>query len=137
MADATPRAVSDFIRRLASRHGSADTPDEELLQRFAATGDANAFELLLWRHERMVMGVCRRVLRDGPRREDAFQATFLVLARKAKSIAARRAVTTWLYTVAYRVALNSLKKERAGRPRVRPSAGRDGNFATTRPRRPI
>jgi hypothetical protein len=54
-------------------HGSADTPDEELLRRFAATGDANAFELLLWRHERMVMGVCRRVVRDGHDAEHAFR----------------------------------------------------------------
>jgi RNA polymerase sigma factor (sigma-70 family) len=120
MATATPRAVADLIHRLASRHASADTPDEELLRRFATTGDANAFELLLWRHERMVMGVCRRVLRDVHDAEDAFQATFLVLARKARSIAARRAVTTWLYAVAYRVALNALKERTRRLARVGP-----------------
>ena len=118
MASAPTRAVADLIHRLASRHASADTPDEELLRRFAATGDANAFELLLWRHERMVMGVCRRVLRDVHDAEDAFQATFLVLARKARSITARRTVTTWLYTVAYRVALNALKERTRRRARV-------------------
>src|SRR5580704_7921560 len=120
MATATPRAVADLIHRLASGYASVDTPDEELLRRFAATGDANAFELLLWRHERMVMGVCRRVLRDVHDAEDAFQATFLVLARKAKSIAARRAVTTWLYTVAYRMALNALKERTRRQARVGP-----------------
>ncbi len=50
--------VADLIHHLTSRHASADTQDGELLRHFAATGDANAFELLLWRHERMVMGVC-------------------------------------------------------------------------------
>src|SRR6516164_6769497 len=118
MAVANPRPVADLIHHLASRHASADTADGELLRRFAATGDANAFELLLWRHERMVMGVCRRVLRDVHDAEDAFQATFLVLARKARLIAARRALTTWLYTVAYRVALNALKERTRRQARV-------------------
>ena len=58
----------------------------------------------------MVLGVCRRVLGNVHDADDAFQATFLVLVRKAWSIAARRAVTTWLYAVAYRVALNALKE---------------------------
>jgi RNA polymerase sigma factor (sigma-70 family) len=120
MAVSTPRPVAELIHRLASIHASAHTPDEELLRLFAATGDAKAFELLLWRHERMVMGVCRRVLRDGHDAEDAFQATFLVLARKARSITARRTVTTWLYTVAYRVALNALKERTRRRARVVP-----------------
>lgn len=118
MAVTNPRPVADLIHHLASRHASADTEDGELLRRFAATGDANAFELLLWRHERMVMGVCRRVLRDVHDAEDAFQATFLVLARKARLIAAGRAVTTWLYTVAYRVALNALKERTRRQARV-------------------
>jgi RNA polymerase sigma factor (sigma-70 family) len=110
MAVTNPRPVADLIHHLASEHASADTEDGELLRRFAATGDGNAFELLLWRHKRMVMGVCRRVLRDVHDAEDAFQATFLVLARNARSIAAQQALTTWLYTVAYRVALNALKQ---------------------------
>src|SRR5438105_7003385 len=98
MTMANLRSVADLIHHLASRYTRADTEDAELLRRFAAAGDGNAFELLLWRHERMVMGVCRRVLRDVHDAEDAFQATFLVLARKARSIAAQRSVTTWLYT---------------------------------------
>src|SRR5262249_8745682 len=110
MGGATPRALADLHLRLASPQGGPEPPRDDPLRRSAAPGDAKALELLLWSHERMVMGVCRRVLRDVHDAEDAFQATFLVLARKARSIAARRAVTTWLYTVAYRVALNALKE---------------------------
>jgi RNA polymerase sigma factor (sigma-70 family) len=120
MASAGSRSVADLIHHLGSPHTNAETQDEELLRRFGATGDADAFELLLWRHERMVMGVCRRVLRNRHDAEDAFQASFLVLARKARSIAARRAVTTWLYTVAYRVALNALKERMRRQARVGP-----------------
>jgi RNA polymerase sigma factor (sigma-70 family) len=79
--------------------------DGELLRRFQASGDEAAFELLVWRHGPMVLGVCRRVLRDTHAAEDAFQATFLTLARRAGSIGRREAVAGWLYTVAHRVAL--------------------------------
>src|SRR5262249_55518639 len=133
-----PRPVADLIRYLASRHASADTEDGELLRRFAATGDVNAFELLLWRHERMVLGVCRRVLRDVHDAEDAFQATFLVLARKARLIAARRAVTTWLYTVASRVALNALKQRtrRQARVGLLPDSREAGSIEAATPKEP-
>jgi RNA polymerase sigma factor (sigma-70 family) len=138
MALTNPHPVADLIHQLASLHASADTEDGELLRRFAATGDANAFELLLWRHERMVMGVCRRVLRDVHDAEDAFQATFLVLARKGRSIAARRAVTTWLYTVAYRVALNALKERtrRQARVGLLPDQMEAGTIAAAAPAEP-
>jgi RNA polymerase sigma factor (sigma-70 family) len=136
MAATNPSPVAALIRQLASRHASADTEDGELLRRFAATGDANAFELLLWRHERMVMGVCRRVLRNAHDAEDAFQATFLVLARKARSIAARRAVTTWLYAVAYRVALNALKERTRRLARVGSLPDGTEPIAPTQPGQP-
>jgi RNA polymerase sigma factor (sigma-70 family) len=138
MAVTNPRPVAELIHQLASRHASADTEDGELLRRFAVTGDANAFELLLWRHERMVMGVCRRVLRDVHDAEDAFQATFLALARKARSIAARQAVTTWLYTVAYRVALNALKARtrRQARVGLLPNNREAASMAAAPPREP-
>jgi RNA polymerase sigma factor (sigma-70 family) len=103
---------------VAARHGTEDTPDTELLRRFVTASDATAFELLLWRHERLVMGVCRRVLKDVHDAEDAFQATFLVLARKARSIGTRGPLTTWLYTVAYRTSLNALKRRARQRARV-------------------
>jgi RNA polymerase sigma factor (sigma-70 family) len=82
-------------------------PDSELLQRFVTRRDQTAFELLVWRHERLVMGVCRRVLREVQAAEDAFQATFLALALKAGSIGKREAVASWLYQVAYRIALRA------------------------------
>jgi RNA polymerase sigma factor (sigma-70 family) len=78
-----------------------------LLERFLAGHDDAAFRALLQRHGPMVLGVCRRLLRHEQDAEDAFQATFLVLVRKATTIAKRHAVGSWLYGVAYRVALKA------------------------------
>jgi RNA polymerase sigma factor (sigma-70 family) len=78
-----------------------------LLERFAARRDEGAFTALLKRHGPMVLGVCRRVLRHEQDAEDAFQATFLVLARNAGSRAWRVSVGPWLYAVALRVALKA------------------------------
>jgi RNA polymerase sigma factor (sigma-70 family) len=88
--------------------------DAELLERFLRDRDEAAFELLMWRHTPVVMGVCRRVLRHRQDAEDAFQATFLILARKGHSIGRRESLTGWLYTVAYRVALRARAARRAG-----------------------
>src|SRR5215471_1380362 len=89
-----------------AQHADANRlPDAELLERFARLRDEAAFELLVWRHARMVLGVCRRLLHDEHDAEDAFQAAFLTLARKAASIGRREAVASWLYKVAYRCAL--------------------------------
>src|SRR5262249_11405186 len=66
-----------------------------------------AFEALVRRHGPMVLGVCRRVLRDADDADDAFQATFLVLVRKSASIARRELLANWLYGVAYRAALEA------------------------------
>jgi RNA polymerase sigma factor (sigma-70 family) len=100
------RAVVRHLRRLTGRP-DAGVPDAQLLQRFVAERDEAAFELLLWRHGPMVRGVCRRVLRHHQDAEDAFQATFLILVRKAGSISRRESLAGWLYRVAYRVALRA------------------------------
>ncbi|MBN9123075.1 MAG: sigma-70 family RNA polymerase sigma factor, partial [Planctomycetes bacterium] len=88
--------------------------DADLLARFAGTGDAAAFELLVRRHAPMVLAVCRRVLTDANDADDAFQATFLVLARKAGSVARREALAAWLHRVACRAALR-VRADRARR----------------------
>lgn len=95
-------AALQWVRQTASAGGVSDS---ELLQRFVAGGDEAAFELLLWRHQRLVFGVCRRVLHNTHDAEDAFQATFLVLARKGRTIGRGESLAAWLYRVAYRCAL--------------------------------
>jgi RNA polymerase sigma factor (sigma-70 family) len=96
-----------FLRKLRLRAGCSESPlsDAQLVERFAAARDEAAFELLVWRHGAMVFGLCRRLLRQEQDAEDAFQATFLTLARKAGSIRKREAIASWLYKVAYRIAL--------------------------------
>jgi len=81
--------------------------DDELLQRFLAERDAGAFEALVSAHGPMVLAICRRMLRDPRDVEDAFQATFLVLVRKAPTIREGDLLSSWLYGVAYRVAIRA------------------------------
>ncbi len=90
-----------------------DATDHELLLRFARRSDESAFEEILRRHGPLVLGVCRRVLGNGHDAEDAFQATFLVLAKSARKIRKKGALTHWLYGVAYRVALKEAKRKYA------------------------
>ncbi len=97
----------DHLRRTAVSVGGEPMTDGELLERFVAERDPLAFELLLRRHAPMVLGVCRRVIGNVHDAEDAFQATFLVLVRKAARVRPREAVGTWLYGVAYRTALGA------------------------------
>ena len=78
--------------------------DADLLARFAATRDNAAFELLVWRHGAMVLSACRRVLGHQQDAEDAFQAAFLVLARKAATVRSGVTVPAWLHRVAVRIA---------------------------------
>jgi RNA polymerase sigma factor (sigma-70 family) len=84
---------------------AADLPDGSLLQRFVANREQAAFTALVQRHEQFVLGVCRRVLGDSHAAQDAFQATFLVLARKAGMLDRQSSLNGWLYRVAYHVAL--------------------------------
>src|SRR6266545_144568 len=94
--------ILGHLRRLSD----ADTPDGQLLRRFAAEGDETAFAALLQRHGRLVWGLCRRTLNHHDA-EDAFQATFLVLARQAASIRNPEGFVSWLYGVAARIAFRA------------------------------
>jgi RNA polymerase sigma factor (sigma-70 family) len=92
------------FRKLLGRRQQLNTPDSQLVDGFVSCRDEGAFETLLHRHAGLVWGVCRRMLKDSHLAEDAFQATFLVLAREASSIRKRQSVGSWLYGVAYRLA---------------------------------
>jgi RNA polymerase sigma factor (sigma-70 family) len=85
-------------------------PDGELVTRFAAAGDPDAFDQLVRRHGSMVLAVCRRVTRHRQDAEDAFQATFLVLARKAGTVNPAGAVAGWLFGVAVNAAREARKR---------------------------
>jgi RNA polymerase sigma factor (sigma-70 family) len=100
--------VVRFIRQ--SVHHDQPT-DAELLTRFTACRDEVAFSDLVRRHGALVLGACRRALRDRHAAEDAFQATFLLLARKAGSLACPERLSNWLYGVACRVAARARARE--------------------------
>jgi RNA polymerase sigma-70 factor (ECF subfamily) len=116
MATGQPTSLMRFLRGLAARRGG-DAADGQLLHRFATRQDEAAFAALVRRHGPLVCGACRRVLHDPNDAEDAFQATFLVLARKAGSVARPELLGNWLYGVACRTAREA--KARAARRRAR------------------
>jgi RNA polymerase sigma factor (sigma-70 family) len=113
-----PTSLLRFIRRIA-RRSDDDTTDRQLLDRFASGCDETAFAALVARHGPMVLGVCRRVLHNDHDAEDAFQAAFLVLARKAGSIRRPEALGNWLYGVAYRTALEARTRNAKRRARLK------------------
>src|SRR5262245_23125104 len=107
MLNRQQEVVLPHLCRLIGSSPGRDLSDGDLPERFLARRDAEAFAALVRRHGPTVLGACRRVLRHTQAAEDACQATFLVLARKARSIARRGALGSWLYGVAYRVALKA------------------------------
>lgn len=104
------------LRSILARQEGAEATDGELLERYLSQSDEYAFETLVHRHGPMVLGVCRRILGNRHDAEDAFQATFLVLVRRAGSIFPRQRVGGWLHGVAYRTALEA-RRSRARRRR--------------------
>jgi RNA polymerase sigma factor (sigma-70 family) len=115
----TTNPVGAALRRLSRLAGAAAADaiaDPLLLERYARAGDTVAFTTLVKRHGPMVLGVCRRVLHHEHDAEDAFQATFLILARKASSIRNRDSLSCWLHGVAYRLAARA-RAQAAGRRR--------------------
>src|SRR5688572_5361744 len=116
MATAQRDTLLRHIHKLATPCGGRPWTDRQLLDDFAARRDETAFAALVGRHGPMVLRVCRRVLNHEQDAEDAFQATFLVLARHTGSIRKREALANWLHGVAYRTAMKA--KRSAARRRT-------------------
>ncbi len=118
--------LGDAMRRMGRLSGLQNTlslTDAQLLEQFVGRRDEHAFAALMVRHGPMVLCLCRQMLRDNQEAEDAFQASFLVLARNASSIRKRPSLSSWLYGVAYRVAARL--RGVAARRRTREAAGVD------------
>src|SRR5262245_816577 len=99
--------VLRHLRHLVGEPRIRDLPDHDLVEHFVKRGEEAAFAALVERHGSLVLRVCRRILHDPHAAEDVFQATFLVLACKARSIGRRELIGHWLYGVATRIALRA------------------------------
>jgi RNA polymerase sigma factor (sigma-70 family) len=107
MAKASSSLILQTIRSMVEDQEVKELADHELLGRFVAEHDEAAFRALLRRHGPVVLDVCRSMLANQADAEDAFQATFLVFARKARGIREASSLGSWLYGVAYRIALKA------------------------------
>ncbi|HTU22570.1 MAG TPA: sigma-70 family RNA polymerase sigma factor [Gemmataceae bacterium] len=105
-------SVLSQLHRVILRHNDGGLSDGQLLDRFIHERDDTAFEVLVWRHGPMVLGVANRVLHHLDDAEDILQATFLSLVRQARSIRRREAISGWLYQVAYRLALRARQQKK-------------------------
>lgn len=125
-------ALGTGLRRAAARLAPDPAPDGELLARFLASRDEDAFAVLVRRHAGMVFGTCRRVLGNAADADDAFQAAFVVLVRKAHSLTDRACVGNFLYGVAFHTALKAramATKRRAKEGRaIRPESADTGEL---------
>ena len=86
--------------------------DRDLLRRFVQDGDELAFAEIVRRHQGLVMGVCRRVIGNAADADDAFQATFVTLARRPRQIRREASLSSWLYTVAWRTSIRLVRQRR-------------------------
>src|SRR4051794_20807525 len=107
MTTALLGALLKHLRALAADRAHVEQTDGALLRAFLDRGDERAFEEIVRRHGPMVLRVCRRALDDGPNAEDAFQATFLLLLRRAPAIRKTDSLASWLHGVARRVAADA------------------------------
>src|SRR5438128_1075850 len=130
MATRTAGSVLQSLGRSLLRQDRAGLTDGELLEGFVGRRDEAAFEEMVRRHGPMVLGVCRRILRNHADAEDAFQATFLVLVRRASTIRPRSMLGNWLHGVAHNTALkagamNRKRRTREREARTMPKTGGD------------
>jgi RNA polymerase sigma factor (sigma-70 family) len=114
--------VLQHLRKLIRHQGAGEVEDTQLLTRFIRDRDQAAFEVLVWRHGPMILSLAQRLLHNPHDAEDVLQVTFLTLARKAGSISKRESLASWLYKVAYRIALRA--KTRAAKTIVCPPVDR-------------
>src|SRR6516225_8789244 len=140
MATAQMDTVIRHLRGAVLRQDRAGWTDGQLLGSFIEQKDEAAFEALVRRHGPMVFGVCRRVVRNHHDAEDAFQATFLVLARRASSVQPRERLANWLHGVALRIAMKAktITAKRRGRemqviPMPEPEAAQPDQWRDLRP----
>lgn len=122
MATGPGNPIARYVQEVVGSHEAEALSDGQLLERFVARREEAIFHVLLRRHGPMVQGVCRRWLHDPHQADDAFQATFLVLVRRAEAIGRREAVGAWLYRVAFRIAARSKMKSDRQRQREGPIA---------------
>jgi RNA polymerase sigma factor (sigma-70 family) len=133
--------VIRYLRKVHATWNAADLTDRQLLGRFAQDGDATAFAELMHRHGPLVFQVCRRVLHDRHAAEDAFQATFLLLVRKAGGLRQPDSLGPWLYGVAYRTALRAradgVRRQRHERAACEPRAAATADDLVWHDLRPV
>src|SRR5262245_49299271 len=122
MATDPANEILRHLRRAVQPRPGEEPTDGQLLGRFLDDRDSGALEALVQRHGPMVWGVCRRILPTHHDAEDAFQATFLVLVRRAASIASRDLLANWLYGVALQTARKARQVAARRRDRETPTA---------------
>ncbi len=132
MSKGPMHALARFIRKVAFAD-AVGVSDAQLLHAYTATGDQEAFAALVKRHGPMVLGICSRLLRNASDAEDAFQATFLVLVRKARRIMRPKLLANWLYGVARRTAMRARAKAARRAHHETEAAMRDPESAGTDP----